>query len=164
MQHNYKQNINTITGTAPPVQANLCPYPVGEVQVFNTSTHPNNMWTNSYWEQVDDLTAIYSGPSASVGTIVGSNTNSVLSHSHTCNTGGSHTHSRNPGSGYAFTSSTTRQNNVGRITSTTNYPAATSTSTTSAPSHTHTIDYRGQSGAFDNCVPSTLVKIYRRVS
>ena len=167
----------------------LAAYPVGAYYMSSDSTSPATLFGGT-WTQITNRFIFAAGPGYSVNSTGGSATKTLVtdnipSHTHSCGSAGSHTHTRgtmnitgyiggmdqdnqcsgafyqtNPGSAW---NNTGNSNNEHRRA---NFDAARSWTgeTSSNGSHSHTIGSTGKGTAFDVMPPYIVAYVWRRTA
>ena len=167
----------------------LAAYPVGSYYMSSNSPSPAKLFGGT-WPQIQNRFIFAAGPGYSVNSTGGSATKTLVtdnipSHSHSCGSAGSHTHTRGtmnitgsaptdvaPNSGYSgamynggaitATSANGEDNKAFKI----NFDASRNWTgeTSSNGNHTHTIGSTGKGTAFDVMPPYIVAYVWRRTA
>ena len=131
-------------------------YPIGSIYLTVNAINPSTIFTGTTWEQIKDRFLLASGNTYANGSTGGSANAVVVSHTHTMNSTGAHTHD-------IFTREATATGNAK------SEPVSSSASTerkatTSAGAHTHTINATGVDGKDKNMPPYLAINVWKRIA
>lgn len=168
----------------------LAAYPVGSYYMSSNSTSPAVLFGGT-WTQIQNRFIYAAGPGYYVNSTGGSvnktlSTDNIPSHSHSCGSAGSHTHTRGSmeitgyhdasdddtaysGGAFYFSDRATSHNHQspgGESNSVVNFKASRSWSgaTSSNGSHSHSIGSTGKGTAFDVMPPYIVAYVWRRTA